>query len=153
MSINPKKCMKCGRGAMSHLHFFAQAGHHRFVPEHKHTYRHMATTGMMFRNYHFECTFDKCYHREVISKHFFWHGTPKLVLPPMPKVDYTAMGDRMKKAMSSVGTVIQVPPRGDGPSSHFTLRTDGTIEDHTPWLNLGPKNNQFPYGVEMDRDD
>jgi hypothetical protein len=130
---------------MSHLHFFAQAGHHRFVSEHKHTYRYMATTGMMFRNYHFECTFDKCYHREVISKHFFWHGTPKLVLPKLPTIDYSAPA--MKKAMQRLGSVIQVPPP-DGPSSHYTLRTDGTIEDHTPWLNQGPKNNQNFLGVE-----
>lgn len=133
MQYNPKKCMKCGHGILWTEHIFCLATH-RFVPEHKHIYRYKTTTGNLLRAYHFECSFDGCYHREAISKHFFWHGRPRLILPPMPKADYTAVGDRMKKVMTSVVTVTRVPPRGDGTSSHYTLRTDGTIEDHTPWL-------------------
>lgn len=160
--FNPKKCARCGRGVMSHLHFFPQAGHHRFVPEHKHVYAYKATTGMMLRTYHFECKFDGCYHRELISKHVFWHGQPKRPVIQIPTVDYSQLSKKVSEAFAGFSAavldppdmtwkpdVIQTPPHGN-PSSHYTVRSDGTIEDHTPWLDMRPKNNEFLHGVEFD---
>jgi hypothetical protein len=151
MSINPKRCCHCGKGIMSYLHFFGgQAGYHRFVPEHKHVYKLIPEPKGVFRlqlkiHYLFECRVCKDF--QVVQRHFFWHGTPKLPKLVLPKIDYTAMGAGMKKAMSEIGAVVRTPP-SSYPSAHYTLRTDGTIEDHTPWLNQGPKNNQNFLGIE-----
>lgn len=138
--MRDRLCMRCTNYRTAGIHNFPwRAGYHLFVKHHKHQYKLVKATTMLWTTYTFECKIPVCKQKAVVSKNQFFRG------PTLIKA--TSYKDAMKVIADSVNRIQVRPPRMN-PSSHFTVRTDGTIEDHTPWLQGQGSNADHP-GVEI----